>query len=72
MRRVHPQRPPASSDGARVKIGIPELDVETVKKHLSRIAGRGVEGKVVVVRVGDTDVVVKLISPQAERTWPNV
>lgn len=49
-----------------------ELDVETVKKHLSRIAGRGVEGKVVVVRVGDTDVVVKLISPQAERTRPNV
>lgn len=36
------------------------LDVETVEKWLSRIAKKRVEGKVVVIRVGETDVVVRL------------
>ena len=38
------------------------FDVETVKKWLSRAAGRRVEGKLVVVRAGKTDVVVRLAS----------
>lgn len=36
------------------------LDPQVVKKSLSRIAGRRESTKVVVVRVGGTDVVVRL------------
>ncbi|GAI36028.1 unnamed protein product [marine sediment metagenome] len=36
------------------------LDVETVEKYLSRIAGRRASAKVVVVRAGETDVIIRL------------
>ena len=36
------------------------LDVVTVRKWLSRAAGKKVDGKVVIIRVGRTDVVVRL------------
>lgn len=36
------------------------LDAETVRKWLSRAAGKKVDGKVVIIRVGRTDVVVRL------------
>ncbi len=44
------------------------LDVETVKKCLSRIAKKRVDGKIVIIRVGRTDVVVRLADrPRAKK-----
>lgn len=37
------------------------LDVGAVKKWLLRTTGMRVEGKVVVIRVGRTDVIVRLV-----------
>ena len=46
------------------------LDAKVVKKGLSEIAGRRVDGKVVVIRVGRTDVVVRLAG-RAQRLLKN-
>lgn len=36
------------------------LDVKVVRKWLSRAAGKKVDGKVVIIRVGRTDVIIRL------------
>ena len=37
------------------------LSMKTVKTHLSEIAGRRTDGKVVIIRINRTDVIIKLV-----------